>query len=266
MATCLWLCGGSGHRWGLVVNPNVLEAERKRNMKTYCKRLVVSDADRIYDVITDYMHDKYRKNSSARFFACYTGESREHVKQYLKPQLTNLEPVDRKEFAALSVGNLPENDFWRAAHYKLALEMAYHIRTRTVREHLLANTYGQPLIRYTKINDPGSGKERMLGLETILFRLYEQVAAKAAEPLFKAKLGTYQCASIKGRGQNYGKKAVLRWLSNDVEGTKYSAKADVKKCYPSIRHGKLLELLKRDLRKSDELLYLFTVFIELYEE
>ena len=235
-------------------------------MKTYCKRLVVSDADRIYDVITDYMHDKYRKNSSARFFACYTGESREHVKQYLKPQLTNLEPVDRKEFAALSVGNLPENDFWRAAHYKLALEMAYHIRTRTVREHLLANTYGQPLIRYTKINDPGSGKERMLGLETILFRLYEQVAAKAAEPLLKAKLGTYQCASIKGRGQNYGKKAVLRWLSNDVEGTKYSAKADVKKCYPSIRHGKLLELLKRDLRKSDELLYLFTVFIELYEE
>ena len=101
---------------------------------------------------------------------------------------------------------------------------------------------------------------------SILFRLYEQVAAKAAEPLFKAKLGTYQCASIKGRGQNYGKKAVLRWLSNDVEGTKYSAKADVKKCYPSIRHGKLLELLKRDLRKSDELLYLFTVFIELYEE
>ena len=129
MATCLWLCGGSGHRWGLVVNPNVLEAERKRNMKTYCKRLVVSDTDRIYDVITDYMHDKYRKNSSVRFFACYTGESREHVKQYLKPQLTNLEPVDRKEFAALSVGNLPENDFWRAAHYKLALEMAYHIRT-----------------------------------------------------------------------------------------------------------------------------------------
>ena len=266
MATCLWLCGGSGHRWGLVVNPNVLEAERKRNMKTYCKRLVVSDADRIYDVITDYMHDKYRKNSSVRFFACYTGESREHVKQYLKPQLTNLEPVDRKEFAALSIGNLPENDFWRAAHYKLALEMAYHIRTRTVREHLLANTYGQPLIRYTKINDPGSGKERMLGLETILFRLYEQVAAKAAEPLFKAKLGTYQCASIKGRGQNYGKKAVMRWLSNDVEGTRYSAKADVKKCYPSIRHGKLLELLKRDLHKSDELLYLFTVFIELYEE
>jgi len=24
-------CDGSGRRWGLVVNPNVLEAERKRN-------------------------------------------------------------------------------------------------------------------------------------------------------------------------------------------------------------------------------------------
>lgn len=137
-------------------------------MKTYCKRLVVSDVDKIYGVITDYMHDKYRKNSSVKFFACYTGKSREYVKQYLKPQWTNLEPRDCKEFAMLDVSNLPEDDFWRAAHYKLALEIAYHIRTRTVKDHLLANTYGQPLIRYTKINDPGSGKERM----TFFFAVY----------------------------------------------------------------------------------------------
>lgn len=263
---CFRLCGGSGHRWGLVVKPNVLEAERKESMKTYCKRLVVSDADKIYDAITDYMQDKYKKNSSVKFFSCYTGKSREYVKQHLKPQLMNIGSVDRRTFAALNTRDFPEHDFWRTTHYKLALEMAYHIRNRTVKEHLLKNAYGQPLIRYTKINDSGSGKERILGLETVLFRLYEQVAAKAAEPLFKAKLGTYQCASVKGRGQNYGKKAVLRWLSNDVEGTRYSAKADVKKCYPSIRHGKLLELLKRDLHKSDELLYLFATFIELYEE
>lgn len=213
-------------------------------MKTYCKHLVVADTEKIYCAITEYMRNKWRKNSTIRFYACYSGRSREYIKEHLKPG----------------------EEFWVQINEKLADEMAEHIRNRTVREHLYQHCYDEPLIRYTKINDPGSGKERILGLETVLFRLYEVIAEKAAEPMFNAKIGTYQVASIKGRGQNYGKKAVKRWLSTDVDGTKYHVTADVRQCYPSIQHSKLRELLHRDLRKSDELLYLFDTFLGLYEE
>lgn len=219
----------------------------------------------IYRAITGYMHDKYRKNSSIRFYSCYAGKTREYIKEYLKPDKKPLTGDEKKGY----YGNLEacqDEDFWKEVNLKLATEMAENIRNRTVKEHLYKCCYGLPLIRYTKINDPGSGKERILGLETVLFRLYEAVAEKAAEPMFMAKIGAYQVASIKGRGQNYGKKAVKRWLSTDVEGTKYNVKADVRQCYPSIQHSRLLELLHRDLRKSDELLYLFDTFIELYEE
>ena len=61
-------------------------------------------------------------------------------------------------------------------------------------------------------------------------------------------------------------KAVRKWISNEVEGTKYFAKADVKKCYPSMQHSRLLHFLHRDLRKSEELLYMYETFFELYEE
>ena len=71
--------------------------------------------------------------------------------------------------------------------------------------------------------------------------------------MFEAKIGEYQVASIKGRGQSYGKKHIKRWISSDPEGTKYCGKADVQKCYPSMPHDKLKALLHRDLRKSDML-------------
>jgi retron-type reverse transcriptase len=213
-------------------------------MKTYCKHLVVSDPDSVEKSILGYVHDKCKKNSTIRFYSRYSGKDIGYVKQNLKPG----------------------TDFYQDTNRKLAVEMALNIANRTVEDHLEALRFGLPLIRYTKITDRGSNKERELGLETVLFRLYEAVAKDAADPLFRAKLGEYQCSSIKGRGQNYGKKAVLKWTSGDPDGTKYNEKSDISKCYPSIPHDRLLELLHRDLHKSDELLYLFEVFIRMYEK
>jgi len=234
-------------------------------VKTYCKHLVVSDIEKIYSAITEYMHDKYRKNSSIRFYSCYSGKTREYIKEYLKPDNRPLSNEEKSGYRD-EMNPCPDEEFWRKVNLKLATDMAENIKNRTVKEHLHQCCYGLPLIRYTKINDPGSGKERILGLETVLFRLYEAVAEKAADPMFNAKIGVYQVASIKGRGQNYGKKAVKRWLATDVEGTKYNVKADVRQCYPSIQHTRLRELLHRDLRKSEELLYLFDTFLDMYEE
>lgn len=213
-------------------------------MKTYCKHLIVSDENKIFDCITEYMHDKYRKKSAIRFFSKYMNESREYTRENFRPG----------------------TKFWRDSFTRLSKDMATHIRNRSMKEHIDAYGYGQPLIWYKKIRDKGSGKERILGLETLLFRLYEVIARDATIPLFRAKTGIYQCSSIPGRGQNYGKKAILKWISGDVEGTKYFSKKDIKKCYPSIKHSKVLKLLHRDLRKSEELLYMYDTFFELYEE
>lgn len=213
-------------------------------MKTYCKGLIVSDPDIIKKSIDEYFHDKYKKNSTIRFIACYTAKSREYVKGHFKP------------------GSV----FWSETLCMLSKGMAKNISQRTVKEHILLLCQGNPAIRYTKITDKGSGKIRILGLEMVLFRLYEAVASDVAKPLWKAKFGTYQVASIKGRGQSYGKKAVKKWISSDMAGTKYRVQCDIKQCYPSISHSKLKRYLQRDLHKSHELLYLFMTFIDLYEE
>lgn len=155
-------------------------------MKTYCKHLVVSDENKIFNDVTEYLHDKYKKGGVVCFFSKYTRESKEYVRENFKPG----------------------NKFWIQTHLKLSCDMAFHIRNRTMKEHIIAYSYKQPLIRYKKIKDRGSGKERILGLETLLFRLYEVVTRNATEPMFQAKVGVYQCSSIEGRGQIKRKRLV----------------------------------------------------------
>ena len=212
-------------------------------MKTYCKGLIVSDTTKIENSIDGYFRNKFKKNSTIRFISCYTDQSRECVKENFQPG----------------------KSFWKDTIKALGQEMAENISNRTIKEHILLKSHGYPVIRYTKITDKGSGKVRILGLETVLFRLSEAVAGDAAKPLWNAKFGTYQVASIKGRGQSLGKKAVKKWLSSDADGTKYMSQCDIKQCYPSISHEKLKAYLQRDLHKSSELLYMFMTFIELYE-
>ena len=46
--------------------------------------------------------------------------------------------------------------------------------------------------------------------------------------MFLNKIGTYQCASIKGRGQIYGKKAIEKWIRKNPKSCKWVWKGDVK--------------------------------------
>lgn len=147
---------------------------------------------------------------------------------------------------------------------KIASDMSQNLKNRTVKKHVITVTPKEPIIKYVRIVDGLSGKERELGLEKLIFQLYEVVARDASEELFLAKVGEFQVASIEGKGQSYGKKYIKRWLSNDPEGTKYCVKADVKKCYPSIPHERAKALIHRDLKKSDILLYLYDTIFDLY--
>lgn len=48
--------------------------------------------------------------------------------------------------------------------------------------------------------DGNSGKVRDIGVECIKQQIYDYVATNGLRELFERKIGTYQCASIPGRG------------------------------------------------------------------
>ena len=215
-------------------------------MKTYCKDVELNNENKVFDSISKYISStgKYKQKKMIRFISQYSNQSRKFCYE----------------------NYIPGNDFFTNINTSLAKEMADAIKNRTVEKLIYKLLYNEKVILYRNIKDPGSKKIRTLGLESVLFRLFEAVAKDGAEPMFKAKLGQYQVASIKGRGQNYGRKAIIRWTSRDPQGTRYFAKADICQCYPSISHDILLSLLKRDLRKCPDLIYLFELFIKLYSE
>lgn len=213
-------------------------------MKTYCKGVDISDPSYIQKALIDFVNDKCKKGWAVRFFSAYTGKSTEYVKENLRCNSSFLEDTLKL----------------------VADEMAIHLKNGTVEDHIMSHSYGEEIIRYVVIKDSGSGKERPLGLECTILRFYEVLAQYAAEPMFKAKVGEYQCSSIKGKGQAYGKRAVKKWLSSDPEGTKICCQSDVSKCYPSIPHSKLISLLSRDLGKAKMLLNLYITIIGFYEK
>lgn len=212
-------------------------------MKTYCKRKDVSDVAFVKESISEFLLDRLDKSNVAKLFAYYNGISNTKSRKCIN---------DSKEFVEGTIECI-------------AADISENIRNRTVVDHILLVTPNEPLVKYVEIVDGLSGKKRELGIEKLIFQLYETIIRDATKEMFEAKIGEYQVASIKGRGQSYGKKHIKRWISSDPEGTKYCGKADVQKCYPSMPHDKLKALLHRDLRKSDMLLYLFDTIIYLYD-
>lgn len=119
-------------------------------------------------------------------------------------------------------------------------------------------------IKYIDKVDASSGKVRKIGLATIKQQVYDYIVVKACNQMFLNKIGTYQCASIKGRGQIYGKKAIEKWIRKNPKSCKWIWKGDVKKFYPSVPHDKLKELLRRDI-KNDTVIYILFTLINTYD-
>lgn len=119
-------------------------------------------------------------------------------------------------------------------------------------------------IKYIDKFDVSSGKVRKIGLASIKQQVYDYIAVKACNQMFMNKIGTYQCASIKGRGQIYGKKAIEKWIRKNPKSCKWIWKGDVKKFYPSVPHDKLKELLRRDI-KNDTVIYILFTLINTYD-
>lgn len=120
-------------------------------------------------------------------------------------------------------------------------------------------------INYQERVDPSSGKIREIGITSIKQQVYDYVCVNALKPMLNAKIGYYQCSSIKNRGQKRAKKAIEKCIRQKYKKARYVIKSDIKKCYQSIRHDILFSLLKRDI-KNDGVLYLATALVSTYSK
>ena len=127
-------------------------------------------------------------------------------------------------------------------------EIAGEIATRTLQF--------EPIRRYEH-KEPTNGKVRTIGILSVKQQVCDYVMASALEPLLNAKIGFYQVAGVKGKGQKLARSAIRRWSR---EGG-YHVKLDVSKCYPSISHDLVMRILRKHVRSSD-VLYLAETMLE----
>lgn len=120
-------------------------------------------------------------------------------------------------------------------------------------------------IEYQIRKDHSNGKLREIGISSMKQQLLDYIAVDACEVMFMAKIGTYQCASISGRGQIYGKNALEKWINKNPKKCQWIIQCDIKKFYPSVDREILKRYLKRDIA-NDDILYLIFRLIGTYKE
>lgn len=81
-------------------------------------------------------------------------------------------------------------------------------------------------------------------------QVLHQVLINAAQPVFERSFYKYSNGSIPGRGTHKGVRQIKRYIKRHRKSAdiKYCAKADVKKCYPSIPHNQLKAKLQKHFR------------------
>lgn len=133
-------------------------------MKTYCRRMDISDENFIRKYIAAFIYDKLENGNMPSIFAYYGSISKNEARRRLE--------------------NSPE--FVASVIDQIAYEMSWHLKTRTVREHIYMVVPEEKLVKNVDIVDGMSGKIRTLGLEKMIMQLYEVLAKEAAGELWTA--------------------------------------------------------------------------------
>ena len=213
-------------------------------MKRYCKDFILTP-DFIQDCIVKFMNSsnqksRWKRMDVAYFFAYYYFNKRAYPTYINARYMLHL----MKEHRDMIIRLYP----------RIALDLYEEINEERI--------YLKP-IEYQQRYDETSRKVRKIGISSIKQQILDYVAVKACKDMFNAKIGRFQCASIKDRGALYGVEAIQKWIKKNPTQCKWVFKCDVKKYYPSINHKKLLALLKRDI-KNKTLIYLLVTLIKSY--
>lgn len=113
--------------------------------------------------------------------------------------------------------------------------------------------------------DTTTGKIRQIGEESAFQQIFDYIAVRSCNDIWRRRLALQQVSSIKNRGQIMGVKMLRSWAEKDraaaayakkhslhyTRRMKYFSKLDVRKCYPSCRLETFLNLFQRDCGNKD---------------
>ena len=135
-------------------------------------------------------------------------------------------------------------------------------RTRELLQELKSGKLELAPIRYEVRYDNNSCKNRNIAIQSIKQQVCDYIVLHGIGPFFKY-IGKYQVAGIPGRGTRYGIQAMRKWLNKKEDI--YAGKCDIRKCYESIDHDKLMSFLYKHI-KNNEVLWLITQLIKTYDK
>lgn len=137
--------------------------------------------------------------------------------------------------------------------HKIALELQSEIINRKL---------NLKPIWYKRKYDDTSQKWRTIGIQDIKQQIYDYIAVNAMAELMP-RIGKYQCASIKYRGQTYCANAIYNHIKSDK--IKYACKFDIKKYYESVNHQLLMDWLRKHI-KNELLLWLIETLLSTFRK
>lgn len=131
-----------------------------------------------------------------------------------------------------------------------------------IQQEIFNKKYIVKPIRYRKQVDKCNGKVRNIGIQDVKQQIFDYIAVYAMEELFRKKLGFYQCGAVKKKGNEFGSKAIKKWVNN--HNMRYAWQADIRHYYETIPKGKLKKLLSRDVDNPD-ILHLVFFLIDTFD-
>lgn len=178
------------------------------------------------------------------------------MKSYCKG-LKITEEIVSEAFAEWSAGQAGRKNAHRVAkEHGSERELVEEI-TREIRGRCLKT---RP-IGYRVRREPNHGKERLIAVESVKQQVLDYVAVHCLKPLLDARIGYYQVASVRGKGQVWLSRRLKRWTGE----CRYFVKTDFRKCYPSTPVDACMRMLRKYVR-SDDVLYLCGYLMGTYRD
>lgn len=202
-------------------------------MKRYCKDIDITDREFLSHAVRDCIKKKLKRGDAIYLLSYYSGL-----------EYTMIAGIVSKESTRCFIDGIIESII------------------DGMRQEIIYQSYViKPIVYHTKA-DGNSGKIRNIGIQDIKQQLYDYVCVYALYPLFKAKIGYYQCNALNGKGQVFGTKALKKWV--DDHHIKYAIQSDIRHFYESIDRDVLKNMLRRDV-KNERLLHLVFFLIDTFK-
>lgn len=176
------------------------------------------------------------------------------MKSYCKHLVID-EAFVRSAFEQWSRSGAGHRNLWRVTEEHGSADALVNEVAREIRGHALIL---RPIHRYQHV-EPTNGKCRQIGVQSVKQQLVDYTVVAALTPLLDARVGFYQVASVKGKGQVFAAHTMRKWAR---EGG-YWVHMDVRQCYPSIRPQVAMAILEKYVRNPD-VLYAARALLDTY--